>query len=415
MKLKKTIPKVILVYYLLNSMMFGIFNDNTSIKYLPIVFSVYILYKTIDIKRFACFLSIWITYVILNLCFAYNQDMFVSRIIFYVIVPICILYSLSQILVNEEIDIYSTMFDWKIWFLLNCFAITNIIIIQLQINGIPLFINYNSNIFSYYDQIDGMFGLNGTPNWSLFFSFLIIYNYTFFIKEKRIFVIILTILEIIPTVLQSLHNDNKGIFTCLSISFFILLYFYVNYYGSVKKKVIRSFVVITVFFIVILLLFNSNGNVSNFIRVNVLGYILMPFGYTGEIDRMHQNERWDTFIYAIQNFNGLSFGMGIGWNARVYNIAHFGISELSNKTGFGGLIYYFLWIFSATFMFMKSNIKKYIIVLIWIILSIYTQVFWGYQLTILSTIYVSSICYLLNMGYNMDNKRILIKDKSVKI
>ncbi len=353
----------------------------------------------------------FIVLLILFLYFLFNfvqcggQFNILIKNIYNMLTPILIIFYMTHTLFYKK-HIVQTYFR-KLLMPCNLYMVINIPVLILQLNGHYYLSGLSDSVNSMkQDLICGLFGYNGIPMMTLFFCFLITYNWNYFethnVKNNKLFVIYNFSLIIFMSII-SLFNDNKAFFVLFL--FFIIMYLFVSrsdriLYALRKDNlpnlISKYYIHIMVILVVAFLIYQFTG-VGDSIQKMISDIIL---GLTKGNLAQGSNERFGMISLMLNNPDHLRLGYGIAkyaWTQpNALGFVHFGISDFGTFFCLGGLLYIILYISVIYFCIRKQFSKKLVqIVLIAfiLILSIYTQIFTITSL-IVSVMFFYTVCYL---------------------
>lgn len=304
----------------------------------------------------------------------------------------------------------------NIWFF-NVYLYISIPFIILQANGMYSLAGVaNGQINNLgVDMISGLFGFNGTPVLALFVAFTMILNYAYYTSfcrsnQRSLFLFMTLPLFIFYSILP-LFNDNKTYYFILLMFLFIYVIFVC--YGKTTtntlfetrlRRIKVSLIIFSLFIISFILLMQIKPfkeTTDTLLREVQNGW---KYGslYQGS------NERIGMIQYGLSQPKYLLMGHGVGthtWTEQgLFGFRHYGQSDLGTFLCLGGLIFIFL-LFASIYIFSNNCINsiflKVVIILFFIILSIYTQVFTVMSLTI-SVMFEICLCVI---GYTHTRER----------
>lgn len=308
----------------------------------------------------------------------------------------------------------------KAWIPLNIIYVLNLVIITIQCSGYPLlikksWIEYNS---FYPDLCCGLFGLNGTHEFTLFAIFMNIYILSKLLNNrcKKSIVIYYIITDILLLYLST-QNDNASIFLILPMFIAIYLLLRIHFNGERVSITLTRILKISIPIIILAIIVINIPFVKRYIEEYVYIRIKMAFRITDARYQINgSNERLAIFLNALSSSRGWLFGWGVGsanlGGGNFFNFAHFGLSSIGSFTMTGGIWYflsYALYIMRSTRYFIKSKVKfdgyAVIIFISMIVMTIYT---------ILFTSFVSMIWFSLIFLYIGLNRRFYIERARLK-
>ena len=240
------------------------------------------------------------------------------------------------------------------------------------------------------DLVSGLFGYNGTGLLTMYFCFLLLFNFVLYkkdvIRQKQIF-IVYNILLFCIVLYVAANSDNKTLFVLVPLFFIIyLVVFQMSFYRNAIRKIS-------------ILLRNVLGGVLIFA---LLAYATQPLlgtmdfiqdifdkslsGWNNADAALGSAERLGMIVYALNRSDILWHGAGIAshlWQeAYGLGFAHFGISDFGTFLCLGGvpfivlMVLFFISVYRRVF---KDSAICYTFLVLTLIILIYTQL-----LTVLS-------------------------------
>lgn len=387
------IDKLILILLVLQVCVFNYFNiSGQTIKIICILIVFSLFYGLAVSKR--TLLKIGMLLPILLLCYLSYRvgnnrhfDIFMSNIrsIIYAALP---LMFLSDLVVKDTRYVDSILLNsfWGI----NGYAILNVIISVIQVFH-PGFMAGNSSWINTMpeDLICGTFGYSCTPQFGMFYLFVIFYNIYYVIrKPQRKWVKKYNIFIILYTIIISILNDNKAVY--FELLLFIIIYFSLNRNLNIKRKMRRRAIypylglfLLMVFILVIYYVIPSFRELLNSNLLYAINLFLEAtrsesvFGY-GSAERVY------TIIHAFTKYDAIRFGYGTGayiWQAgTALGFTHFGLADLGSFLCLGGiwftifvLVFFLLCLIDITAI-NRDKINQTIMFLILLALFFYSQI-----------------------------------------
>lgn len=286
---------------------------------------------------------------------------------------------------------------------LNIMFVFNIILALLQSQGTPVLIKnawleYNS---FYPDLCCGLFGLNGTHEFSTFTIFMNIYLLCYartYKKRNRGFIYIYLVVVDSLLLYLSTKNDNVAMFVILPA--FIIIFLFVSEYltigkiCSVAKKSLKYVVPLLIIGLVVV----NIPTIKSYIDEYVIIRIKMVIGINKSYYHIAgSNERFAIVRTALSQPSGWLFGKGFGsadlGGGNFFEFPSFGLSSIGSFIMCGGIWFYFAYtllltnILSSVFSTVKD--KRPLNVVIFLVTVFYTAY------TILYTSFVTNIWYSL--------------------
>lgn len=271
----------------------------------------------------------------------------------------------------------------------NGYMIINLPVLVLQLMGNTALSGRHpeslSNAYS-ADLISGLFGYNGTGLLTMYFCFLIVYNY-FLLKGKQIKHVKLFILYNFLTIgfmfYVALKSDNKGLFflipLCLCVYIIInKLDLSKNFLKKIKKIVSYIFIIASVLIFGVIIsqpFFNSIYFFQLALQSIKKNWLLLDNSY-GSM------ERFGMIAYALSKeeirWSGYGIGMYMWKTSKAMNFEHFGICDLGTFMCLGGLAFVLLLmllVWSVYYSMFSDKIVAFILLILTAIILFYTQLF----------------------------------------
>ncbi|MBT1165075.1 hypothetical protein, partial [Bifidobacterium felsineum] len=322
-----------------------------------------------------------------------------------IIVPLLIIIYILDLTHSKKHFIHDFLMD-KIVFI-NMYFIINLPFIFLQLSGEYWLtgIKKNDNTLT-VDLISGLYGNNGIPMMTLFTCFTIFLNYHYCnchsYKNEKVVLSIFNVFILVFFSILSLFNDNKGFYLIFII--YLLVVLFVNYANNNQNISFKSFkfslkiigsLLLSCPFIYLIYRYTPLYNVIN----QIVHEFLLGIYYAGSAHG--SSERIGMITYALSNDSNRLMGYGIG-NARwtdpgTFGFEHFGQSDFGVFLCLGGIFLIasiFIIITSLLYRLFFSYYAVIPLILLFIVLSIYTQIFTVTSLTIS----VSFLCVLCSFS-----------------
>ena len=271
--------------------------------------------------------------------------------------------------------------------LFNIYMVLNVPILVLQLSGHTELSGRHpeslTNTFS-ADLVSGLFGYNGTGLLTMYFCFLMLYNFVQYkceyIKQKKVF-ILYNILLLGFVSFVAANSDNKALFVLAPLFLIVyLVVFQVNLYRNILRKVrslfryvVKGICICGIFIVVLQPAIGTIDLISDIIEKS-------QFGLTNANAAYGSAERLGTIVYALNNPSIRWYGSGIakhGWQESYgLGFAHFGISDFGSFLCLGGILFVLLLICFLLAVYrtvFKDKIARYTFFVLTIIVLIYTQ------------------------------------------
>ena len=246
---------------------------------------------------------------VLHNSFRFFRDNILS-ITYTIVIPAFLVY-LVVCKSNKFYGLFTSSFGF-----INIYALVNIIIIFIQLQGNGFLMNFDlTTNTAYFDHIAGLQGMDGTHRWGLLSCFIIIYDCVYLEKHcshkyqglLKTWIIIFAILSLYTSSL----NDNKFFFILLPI-FLIEYYCLKSYYNNCLTSrllflAVLGIIVLTTFSTILSFEFFENSKIGEMIS--------QITSYTQNIDwqnASNNNERISILIYVFMATNVFGLGKGVG-------------------------------------------------------------------------------------------------------
>lgn len=319
------------------------------------------------------------------------------------LIKVYLIYIMIVGIANEEDSIIMRFMEDR-FFLINFIWIINLIILCLQYSGIGILIKdewLEKNSF-YYDHCTGIFGPNASHVMTFFSVFVIIYNSIFSKNKKYTFIInAYNLISTIILIIIANKIDNNSLI--IMLIYFYILYFFENiingnFNTSIKLKKIFLYVISC---IALSFIMYNIPLINNAINEKIFPRIYKVLVVNSEYSVIGSNERLAIFYSSLENYSGWKLGVGLGsWkldNQNFLGFAHFGISSLGSFTALGGIWFLMLNIvfFVSGFLnqyYKKNVLNKMVMVITFIVLTLYTQIFTN----ALAVIWISFLITMIN-------------------
>ena len=370
-----------------------------------------------EIKKLHINLSfLALLFVIAASCIVSFESTYIFGNILYIIWPllyiaaICGLAGSNGTLVENFID--------RLFVPLNFFFVFNIVLALIQTSGYPLLIRgtwlaYNS---FYEDLCCGVFGLNGTHEFTSYALFMNIFVLTYVGKKKRKnHVLIYSYLVLIDLLLLflSTRNDNVAMFVLLPIFIGVFLLSRIHFKTEKVKKTVKKLFKLSIPIICLLIVVMNIPYIKHYLDKYVWIRIVMLLNFNKDYFQIAgSNERLAIVFDALSSASGWMFGKGFGTadfgGGSYFGYGSFGLSSIGSFIMIGGVWFYLLFTYHMTkaLQYLVSNKTKidFFGMIIFGIVCIYTAY------TILYTSYVSTFWFgmiFLELGFY--KKRIAIR------
>ena len=296
---------------------------------------------------------------------------------------------------------------------INCYFILNIIVLFIQMSGIPFLVGIHDwENPAYYDLISGLFGYSTTHVLCMFSVFFVIYELAYIrLKDgknklkKYIYVIIITLL----TFYISFVNDNTAYYLVLILflAWYILFSNKQNTLSKARRNLFILLIILAFVISTILLQPKFVNEITNWVNYKIVGSFsnmeISPSNITnGSMERIAQ------IYYGINYADGLKLGVGLSrsglFNNVTFGFKHFGLASAGAVICLGGIWLYFSLIclyaeIASSIIEVYSGRKKMIsrrmcYIITWLILSIYTTIFTDVSVTVSTFFIVLAFCLL---------------------
>ena len=290
---------------------------------------------------------------------------------------------------------FITRFFKKKKYVFNIYMVINIPVLVLQLGGHTELSGKHpeslTNAFS-ADLVSGLFGYNGTGLLTMYFCFLMLYNFVQYkckyIKKKRIFVLYNFLLFVFISFVAS-NSDNKALFVLVPL-FLIsyLIVFRMNLYKNTLQRmkvllryIFKGICVFTLFVVGLQPVIGTLDLIRDIVDK-------LQEGLTNANVAYGSAERLGTIVFALNNPDIRWKGAGIARHAwqESYGLgfAHFGISDFGSFLCLGGIVFvlslicFLLAVYRTVF---RDKIAGYTFFTLTVIVLIYTQLMTVMSLT----------------------------------
>ncbi len=394
------------------------YNNSNLIAYVGILSSaaLLILFPNKNKIEFQNILTIFIfiIYILINLLFTYKHDYIFDELFIRTFMPFCILFFFTKFFNDKKV---LAKVKNPIFIIFNLYYLINTFIIFKQINTKGFMVrNFSTNTY-YPDQIDGLFGTNGTHRLCIFYLICLYLNLLFFndkniVKSKISKVMFIFIM--ITSLYVSAFNDNRMYYLLLIIFLIPIFYKKIKLTKKIKfKKIMKVLLTATISISTIFILYNNNEKIRSFININIYENNIKKTIDKANNSRIEstqkKEERLELTKYAINNGNGYGIGKGIG-SIILYgdpNLPkHFGLCETTNRIYTGGIIYLLMIIYIySKYIYTLINSKK-LSIYIYILLTLLTFSLYARIFTLFDETFLISLLYLFIAKYYETNNEI---------
>ena len=273
--------------------------------------------------------------------------------------------------------------------LINGYGIFNVLVSIVQVAhpgfmaGSTVWVNTFDN-----DLISGTFGYSATPQFGLYFLFVLFYNIYYYIRKTRKWIIYLDLFFLIYILIFSVLNDNKAVYVELilfGVAFLMLDKKY-NFGIKIKRKSARVYGTAIIAILALILAYILNSTFHDVVYNNII-YAFNLFYLATKSDAVFgfgSAERVYTVIYAFSKYDAIHLGYGTGsfwWQAgSALGFAHFGLADLGSFLCLGGIWFtslivalYHMNLTDILDIKKEAKIKGYVLAIV-LILLFYSQI-----------------------------------------
>ncbi len=388
--------------------------DSNLIAYVAFLSSAFLFIffekkEKLDIKKIVPLMLI-IIYIFINILLTQSHPYLFDDLFVHTILPFSILFFFTKYFNSEKIieKIKKSLFYiFNIYYVCNTF----IVLKQIAVKGFMVR-NFSNNTF-YPDQIDGLFGTNGTHRLCMFFLICIYMNIINFSSENKTrnkISKLMFIFVLVTSLYISAFNDNRMYYLLLVVFLLPVVINKIKIKKEINKKTImKTLIIVTSIGTIFGITYKYNEKFKNFVKVDIYEKNIQKTINRANNTRTDSSEkgeeRLDLTIYALKNGNGYLIGKGIG-SIVLYGDSnlpkHFGLCETTTRIYTGGIIYLLLIAFVYT-MYLSNYVKrKNTIIFTYffgtiIMFSIYARIFTLFDETFLiSLLYLFLATYLNN-------------------
>lgn len=406
---------IILVYCLLQPLILKWSINKELIKYIQVFIAIYYTVKILKFNKIKkstlIAIPIITAYILININKNGIQEYFYKNLVVYGIGNITVLVFFANFMGEKHYSLIYKILK-KFTFIINLYFVLNIPIILLQLNNTYFMMRYHEGNKMYEDHITGLIGASGTHRLTFFWITLIIANIYYYNKRKSKKLLMYIIVQVCFMAIISSYSDNTAffiIFPIILIQVLVLTMKRLNIISILKNMLYPALIILIAMPILL-----NNEQLKNFYETRVLEKI---YQYTNQVDKYNSDikedeERIELYKYALEYGEGYNLGKGIGSVAYGdYRMpAHFGMSEISIKTYEGGVIYLILLILLFTYYSYKiillNNDISYsrrliifiVIVIDFVLFSIYTQIFRSSEIIIFWAIDLCILRLMINQS-----------------
>lgn len=406
---KNLLDIIIVAMFLMQLMVFrwlGISDTINDILFGLLMFSMFKNYRNYVVPSLLISTVLFIIYPFLNWVLLGGTIGFTLRNLYRLLRTLLIIIYFCNLLKYNCSFVLA--FLRKCFLLFNLYFLINIPVLILQIQGHYHLAGFHISLagITYMpDLISGTFGLYGTPVLALYSVFLILYNFMYMEmwckKKYKTLLLAYDGFVLIVSCWVSAQNDNKGFYLILML--FVVCYYIAGNEGKLVKnssvtKQIRNVLGISIVIIIVGAVACLSYTYVDMIRENV-DLMIYKFneGYNNPEHVKGSGERIGMIMFGLSDPFHSIFGYGLGLylnRANTLGFVHFGQADFGSYLCLGGLLYLFFLFSSAYFSFAR-NYKRFafplLMVVCFIILSIYTQPFYNSSSMICSVL-IYALC-----------------------
>lgn len=280
-------------------------------------------------------------------------------------------------------------------YLFNVYMIINLPILVLQLMGHTELSGRHpeslTNVFS-ADLVSGLFGYNGTGFLTMYFCFLMLYNFVLrkckYIRRRQLLAIY-NLLLLGSLAFIAANSDNKTLFILLPLFLIVyLIIFKMNSYKNILQKLQSLFrsafsgiLVFTIFIIGLQPALGTIGLIHDILNKLQTGWMSANTAHGSA-------ERLGMIAYALNNSDIRWWGAGIAkhvWKeSYTFGFVHFGICDFGSFICLGGILFivllscFLLAVYQSIF---QDKIAGYLFLILTIVVLLYTQLLTVMSLT----------------------------------
>lgn len=350
-----------------------------------------------EMKKFHLNISfIAMIFIIIVSCLYSNTYTYIVGNVLYIIWPLLYLATICC-LVGSNAQIVESFVD-KLFVPLNVFFVFNILLALIQTTGYPLLIRsswleYNS---FYEDLCCGMFGLNGTHEFTTFTLFMNIFILTYASKPERRnkkFIYLYLVLMDLLLLFLSTRNDNVAMFVLLPMFIGLFVLSRIHFHTKNVRKTIKRILKISIPLLLILLVVMNIPYVKHYLDKYVWIRINMLLNFRKDYFQIAgSNERLAIVFDALSSASGWLIGRGFGvadfGGGSYFGYGSFGLSSIGSFIMIGGIWFYLLFTYQVTreLQYLVCNKTKVdflgrIIFLVVVVYSAYTILYTSFVST----------------------------------
>lgn len=430
LKIKPNLDQLILTIMLLQVMIIPWISSSLAdlVNYILVGLIAASLAQDRHFFRTICFalLIVFVIYQVINYCILRGSLQYLLRNWFRTFKSIVIIIYVTNLIRIKPLRLFTFLDKCSILF--NIYAIVNIPLLLIQrshdfrtttLKSLLGKISYKGSAYYSKDMMSGLFGLYGTPRLTMFITFLLLYN---FMKNHKNGKRVSKSYSVLNTVLcvfylwMAAQNDNKGFYIILLL-FIIVLYFayneekvrssWLNKSLSLRRMstVLKACFVVIGILIITGIFYNKIDAFKDVVDMSIrkIQEGLLWGAYSDYVSVVGGGERFAMILYALSKPESAFIGFGLGnyiYTSGNLGFTHFGQADVGTFICLGGSIYIIL-MFAVIYQGFKRNFRgtffPKILLIIFMILSIYTHVVMDTSITI-SIMMIYAVCWYVIQG-----------------
>lgn len=407
--LKSLLNIVIIAMFMMQLMVFrwlGIADTINDLLFGLLLLNIFVNYRNYAVPSLLVSTVLFIVYPFFNLVLLGGTMGFALRNLYRLLRTLLIIIYVCNLLKYNRSLVFKLL--RKGFLLFNLYFLINIPVLILQIQGHYRLAGFHISLagITYMpDLISGTFGMFGTPVLALYSVFLILYNFMYMQiwcdKKYKMFLLLYDGFVLIFSCWVSAQNDNKGFYLMLML--FVVCYYIVGNEGKLANnysiiKQLRNLLGISMVIVIVGAVAYFAYTYVDMIRENI-DLIIYKFseGYNDPDHVKGSGERIGMIMFGLSDPFHSIFGYGLGLylnRADTLGFVHFGQADFGSYLCLGGLLYLFF-LFSTAYFSFARNYKRFtfplLMVLCFIVLSIYTQPFYNSSSMICSVL-IYTLC-----------------------
>ena len=294
--------------------------------------------------------------VIVVSCVFSSESTYIFGNVLYIIWPLLYMATICG-LVGSNGRVVENIID-RCFIPLNLFFIFNIVLALIQTTGYPLLIRKSWLVYNsfYEDLCCGIFGLNGTHEFTTYSLFMNIFILTYVSKEKRknrMLIYCYLVFIDLALLFLSTRNDNVAMFVLLPIFLGIFVLAKIHLKTEKVKKTVKKLLKLLIPIICLLLIAMNIPYIKYYLDKYVWIRIVMLLNFNKSYYQIAgSNERFAIVFNALSSASGWLFGKGFGTadfgGGSYFGYGSFGLSSIGSFIMIGGIWFYLLFTYHMT-------------------------------------------------------------------